>query len=38
MNAIVAAGARTAAERGATTPALLKAAGAWKGSKRCIIF
>ena len=36
MNAICAAGARTAAERLATTPAPLKA-GAWKGSRRYII-
>ena len=36
MNAICAAGARTAAERVATTPAPLKA-GAWKGSRRYII-
>ena len=36
MNAICAAGARTAAERPATTAAPLKA-GAWKGSRRYII-
>ena len=36
MNAICAAGARRAAERGATMPAPLRA-GAWKGSRRYII-